>query len=221
MERMMICGVDEAGRGPVLGPMVIAAVMLEDDGPLKKMRVRDSKKLSPKRREELTSMIEKVATIELAIIPAEGIDEMRGHMSLNEFEARVFASLIDRLKPDEAYVDAADVDERHFHNMIRSSLSCSPELFCCHKADDIYPVVSAASIIAKTRRDRLIADIQNEITEPIGSGYASYPVTIAFLEKWTREKQDYPPHTRKSWATARKAIILAKNTKLTEWSDEG
>jgi len=218
---MMICGVDEAGRGPVLGPMVIAAVMLDDDSPLRKMHVRDSKKLSPKRREELASEIEKVATIELVIIPAEGIDEMREQMSLNEFEARVFASLIDRLKPDKAYVDAADVDEKRFHDMIRSGLSCSPELFCCHKADDIYPVVSAASIIAKTRRDRLIADIQKEMMEPIGSGYASDPVTIAFLEKWMRENQDYPPHTRKSWATARKALILAKNTKLTEWSDEG
>ncbi|MDD1773640.1 MAG: ribonuclease HII [Methanomassiliicoccales archaeon] len=220
MERTMICGVDEAGRGPVLGPMVVAAVMLDDDGPLRKMHVRDSKKLSPKQRERLASEIEKVATVELAIIPAEDIDEMRRHMSLNEFEARVFASLIDRLKPDKAYVDAADVNEERFQDMIRSGLSCSPDLFCCHRADDIYPVVSAASIIAKTQRDRLIADIQKEIKQPIGSGYASDPVTTAFLEKWLKENKDYPPHTRKSWATAKKALMLAKNSKLTDWSDK-
>jgi ribonuclease HII len=217
----MICGVDEAGRGPVLGPMVVAAVMVDDERSLKEMQVRDSKKLSPRRREELAIEIERVAIIELAIIPAEVIDEVRGQMSLNEFEARVFASLIDRLKPDKAYVDAADVDEKHFHDMISTCLSCTPELFCCHKADDIYPVVSAASIIAKTRRDRLIVDIQKEMMEPIGSGYASDPVTMAFLENWMRENRDYPPHTRRSWATARRVLMLAKNTKLTEWSDEG
>lgn len=216
----MICGVDEAGRGPVLGPMVVAAVMVESDSLLREMRVRDSKKLSPKRREELSTEIEKVAVIELAIIPAEEIDEMRGHMSLNEFEARVFASLIDRLRPGEAYVDAADVDEERFRDMIRSNLSYVPDLFCCHRADDTYPVVSAASIIAKTRRDRIVADIQKEIEEPIGSGYASDPVTIAFLERWLRKNKDYPPHTRKSWATARKALVLARNSRLTDWSDE-
>lgn len=216
----MICGVDEAGRGPVLGPMVVAAVMVENDSLLREMRVRDSKKLSPRRREELATEIEKVAVIELAIIPAEEIDEMRGHMSLNEFEACVFASLIDRLRPGEAYVDAADVDEERFRDMIRSNLSYVPDLFCCHRADDTYPVVSAASIIAKTRRDRIVADIQKEVEEPIGSGYASDPVTIAFLERWLRKNKNYPPHTRKSWVTARKALVLARNSRLTDWSDE-
>jgi ribonuclease HII len=217
---MMICGVDEAGRGPVLGPLVVAAVMVDDDALLREMGVRDSKKLTPKKRQELAERIEKIATIELAIIPAESIDEMRGKMSLNELEAQVFASLINRLRPHAAYVDAADVDEKRFRDMIRDGLSCSPELFCCHKADDIYPVVSAASVIAKTRRDSSISMIQEEMMEPIGSGYASDPVTMAFLENWMRKNQDCPPHIRRSWATAKRTLTLAKNTKLTDWGDE-
>jgi ribonuclease HII len=218
MKQMMICGVDEAGRGPVLGPMVVAAVMVDDDSELRMMNVRDSKKLTPSRRERLAVEIRGIASIEIAVIPAEEIDEKRGRISLNEFEACVFASLIDRLNPQEAYVDAADVDENRFRAWIKKRLSCNPQIICCHRADDKYPVVSAASIIAKTVRDQFIVEIQREMRVPIGSGYASDPTTISFLESWLREKGDYPPHTRRSWKTAKRVRTLAKNSRLTDWS---
>jgi ribonuclease HII len=200
---MMICGVDEAGRGPVLGPMVVAAVMVDDDSELRMMNVRDSKKLTPSSRERLAVKIREIASIEIAVIPAEEIDEKRGRISLNEFEACVFASLIDRLSPQEAYVDAADVDVNRFRSWIKKRLSCNPQITCCHRADDKYPVVSAASIIAKTVRDQLIVEIQRE---------------MGFLESWLREKGDFPPHTRRSWKTAKRAETLAKNSRLTDWS---
>ncbi|MCJ7517558.1 MAG: ribonuclease HII, partial [Methanomassiliicoccales archaeon] len=74
MKQMMICGVDEAGRGPVLGPMVVAAVMVDDDSELRMMNVRDSKKLTPSSRERLAVKIREIASIEIAVIPAEEID---------------------------------------------------------------------------------------------------------------------------------------------------
>ena len=91
----MICGIDEAGRGPVLGPLVVAGVMAESDVPLRHLNVRDSKKLSPERRELLAPQIEKVARCEVLVIPAKDIDVMRAEMSLNDFEARLFASLVE------------------------------------------------------------------------------------------------------------------------------
>src|SRR5256886_4107769 len=118
----MICGIDEAGRGPVIGPLVVAGVAVESDVPLRHLNVRDSKKLSPERREALAPEIEKVSTYELVVIPAERIDVMRSEMSLNDFEAKLFAEVIDKLRPETAYVDAADVDEIEFKRCVRKEL---------------------------------------------------------------------------------------------------
>ena len=213
----MICGVDEAGRGPVLGPMVVAAVAIEDDAPLRRMEVRDSKKLTPSRREELAVRISESCRVEYQVISHEEIDARGTRVSLNELEAAVFAALIDRLKAEVVYVDACDVNEDHFRQMVSGRLSYKPRMVCEHKADDHYPVVSAASIIAKTNRDRIVAEMQLEIGQEIGSGYASDPTTIAFLQKWIREKGDLPPYTRRSWATAKEALSSSKNAKLTDW----
>lgn len=213
----MICGVDEAGRGPVLGPMVVAAVAIEDDAPLRRMEVRDSKKLTPSRREELAAKINESCKVEFRVINHEEIDARGTKTSLNELEAVVFASLIDRLKADVVYVDACDVNEDHFRQMVIGRLSYKPRMICEHKADDNYPIVSAASIIAKTNRDRIVSEMQTEIGQEIGSGYASDPTTIAFLQKWIKEKGDLPPYTRRSWATAKEALSSSKNAKLTDW----
>ena len=213
----MICGVDEAGRGPVLGPMVVAAVAIEDDAPLRQMQVRDSKKLTPARREELAAKIVEICQVEYRVISHEEIDARGPKTSLNELEAVAFASLIDRLRSDTVYVDACDVNEEHFKQMVGGRLSYRPRIICEHKADDSYPIVSAASIIAKTNRDRIVSEIKAEIGQEIGSGYASDPTTIAFLQKWIKEKGDLPPYTRRSWATAKEAMSSSKNAKLTDW----
>jgi len=215
----MLCGVDEAGRGPVLGPMVVAAVMVEDDRALRELKVRDSKQLTPKKREILAPKIREVARVEIAIVPPVRIDEMTSDHMLNELEAETFASLIELLAPDTAYVDACDPNERSFKRMVRRHLTRSVEIVCEHKADVTYPVVSAASIIAKTTRDEEIRRLEEEIGEKIGTGYAHDPTTRALLEKWIKEKGEFPPQTRRSWATARKAESMAKNARLSDWND--
>ncbi len=213
----MICGVDEAGRGPVLGPLVVAGVMVASDVPLRQLNVRDSKKLTPERREMLAPEIQRVAQCEVVVVPAKDIDVMRAEMSLNDFEARLFAAVIGKLHPETAYVDAVDVDEIEFKRAVLKDLPFEVEVVSQHEADDLFPVVSAASVIAKVRRDSEMRAIEAEVGQPMGSGYPSDPVTIAFLEKWIREKGSPPPHTRLTWDTTRRLLAESKNRKLDEY----
>ncbi len=213
----MICGIDEAGRGPVLGPLVVAGVMVESDVPLRQLNVRDSKKLSPEKRELLAPQIEKVSRFELVVVPAEDIDVMRAEMSLNDFEAQLFVSIIEKLHPETAYVDAVDVDEIEFKRALQKQLSFDVEIVSQHEADDLFPVVSAASILAKVRRDLEMRRIEEEFGQPAGSGYPSDPDTIAFLEKWIKEKGGLPPHTRTTWDTARRLLAESRTRKLDEF----
>lgn len=204
----MICGIDEAGRGPVLGPLVVCGVMIESDEPLRDIGVKDSKKLTAKKREELAAKIRQVCRVEIVEISAEEIDAMREEITLNELEARVFATIIERLSPKMAYMDAADANEEQFDRMVRSELKCGAETCSQHKADEQFPVVSAASIIAKVTRDARMAEIEKEIGEPVGSGYTSDPHTVSFLKSWVARKGSLPPHTRKSWDTAKNIMML-------------
>lgn len=213
----MIVGVDEAGRGPVLGPLVVAGVAIESDVPLRQMNVRDSKKLSPEKRESLAPEIEKVAKFELVVIPAQRIDVMRAEMSLNDFEAKLFAEVIEKLHPEIAYIDAADVDEIDFKRSVQRELSFPVEIVSQHNADQLFPVVSAASILAKVCRDREMRAIEEGFGVPIGSGYPSDPDTIAFLERWIKDKGSLPPHTRTSWDTARRLLAESRIRKLDEF----
>jgi ribonuclease HII len=214
----VIVGVDEAGRGPVIGPLVVAGVAVESDVPLRQLNVRDSKKLSPERREALAPAIEKLARCELVVIPAERIDVMRAEMSLNDFEAKLFAEVIEKLRPETAYVDACDVDEIEFKRSVQRELAFDVEIVSQHNADELFPVVSAASILAKVCRDREMRAIEKAIGMPVGSGYASDSDTIAFLEGWIRDKGSLPPHTRASWDTARRLLAGSKNRKLDDYN---
>ncbi len=205
---MLICGVDEAGRGPVMGPLVVAGVCIEDEGPLKAMGVRDSKKLTPARREALFPLIGEVAKAKVIEVSAEQIDTLRQRITMNRLEANIFAEIIDALKPTIAYIDAADVDERKFGRMVSAQMMRRTKIVSEHKADDTYPTVSAASIVAKVTRDRRIKEIEAEIGEPIGSGYASDPDTIGFINRWVRTNGSCPPHTRHSWETSHNIMTM-------------
>ena len=213
----MFCGVDEAGRGPVMGPLVVGAVYVEDDTELRELGVKDSKKLTPKRREALFDSIISVADgYSIVTLSAEDIDSKRAKMSLNMVEMEMFAEAVSRMPVSRVYVDCPDPNEDKFGNMLSVRIGNTP-VTARHKADDTYPVVSAASILAKVTRDRMIVDIADEFGENIGSGYPSDPVTIAFIEKWLKEKGCTPKHTRNSWDTVKnlKSRLLVR--KITDW----
>ena len=209
----MGCGVDEAGRGPVIGPMIIAGVCASRKK-LMEIGVKDSKKLSPSRREKLAEEIRKMADkIVIRRVEPEEIDEYRDSMTINQMETMMFASVIKELRCKRVYVDAADVDELRFAEDILSHLNKEVEIISRHKADDIYPEVSAASIIAKVERDRIIEKISEEIGY-FGSGYPSDSRTREFIKEYYKKHGKLPPHIRKSWDTVKKLISETKQTKL-------
>jgi ribonuclease HII len=204
----MICGVDEAGRGPVIGPLVVCGVSVDDEASLVALGVRDSKRLTRRRREELAPRIIEISHVEVVEVSADEIDTIRERMTMNELEAIMFARVIDKLSPDIAYMDAADVNEERFCEMTRSHLNCRASTVARHRADDLYPVVSAASIIAKVTRDHRVDLIQEELGIEVGSGYTSDPITRSFIRDWIAEKGSFPPHIRKSWETSQKLMNL-------------
>ncbi len=209
----MSCGVDEAGRGPVIGPLVVAGVCGEESK-IASLRVKDSKKLSPKRRERLAEEIKKVASKIVVIkIEPEEIDALRERMTLNEIEVELFARVISQLNGDKVYVDAADVNEERFAEEIKKKLGKDVEIISEHKADSKYPMVSAASIIAKVERDRIINELKKELGE-FGSGYPADERTKRFLEKYVKEHNELPPHTRHSWKSAKRAMKKKEQKKL-------
>lgn len=215
----MICGIDEAGRGPVIGPLVIAGVNFKDDLILIENNVRDSKTISPNRRKELANIIkENALNYEIIKISASDIDDLRKIQTINEIEVNGFSKIIDKLQPDLCYVDAADVNDVRFGKNIQHKIKNKIKIISKHKADNIYPIVGAASILAKTVRDEEINNIskllENKINFPMGSGYPSDPITINFLNKWFEKYRFFPPYVRLSWKTSQKIINKYKNQNL-------
>src|SRR5438874_1617242 len=160
----MLAGVDEAGRGPVLGPLVVAAVLVEDQEPLRELGVKDSKLLSPKKREALEPRIRELARgVETLVVTPEDLNRRMPRTNLNQIEAAAFATLLRRLQPKEAIVDACDVNAQRFgRNVARRMRMPACAIRAEHEADLNHPVVAAASIVAKVLRDRLMAEISAE-----------------------------------------------------------
>ena len=203
---MLVCGVDEAGRGSLLGPLVIAGVSIQHSKLklLSSMGIRDSKKLSPSAREILyKKIIEFADNYTVARIYPKVIDSSVRKHKLNFLEAKYMAKVIRELKPSVAYVDSCDVNPKRFGKQI-SKLSNISKIRSHHKADDKFVIVSAASIIAKVTRDKSIARLQKE--HDLGSGYPSDSKTINFVSDCVSNGKDVPSFVRKSWKTFKKLI---------------
>lgn len=217
-EAKAICGVDEAGRGSVMGSLVVGAVFVEDDSELIDIGVRDSKKLTPKRREAMYDRIIEVADDWTVVIAtAEQIDEQRKEISLNEIELRMFAEGARHAPCATIYADCPDVNADSFTTRLSNLVGHDVGIIAKHKADDTYPVVSAASIVAKVTRDRIMDDIRREFDVPIGSGYPSDHYTMDFIRDWIETNREAPAHVRCSWEPVRQMLSRRAVTKLTEW----
>jgi len=208
---MLIAGVDEAGRGCVVGPLVVAGVTVKTHNleSLINLGVKDSKLLSPKKRETLYPEIIKLTEKHHIIkVPPAQIDKVvrssRILHKLNRLEAQTMAKIIEILRPDEAYVDAADVLEHRFGNHINELLRFKTRIISEHKADRTYPIVSAASIIAKVERDCEIAKLKVKYGD-FGSGYLTDDKTMVFLKRLLDTNGDFPSCVRKSWKPAKRA----------------
>ena len=203
---MQICGIDDAGRGPMLGPLVIAGISL-DKKKLRKLTslgVKDSKKLSPKLRESLyKKIIDIVDDYYVAKISPRSIDASVKKHCLNGLEAKYMAKVVSKLNPDVSYVDSCDVNPTRFGKEI-SRLSDNHKIKSYHRADSRFVVVSAASILAKVTRDRAIARLRKE--HNLGSGYPSDSVTVKFVTKYYKKNHKMPSFVRKSWKPVQRIV---------------
>ena len=206
---MQICGVDDAGRGSMLGPLVIAGISLDKTKirKLSALGVKDSKKLTAKKREELyKKIISLVDGYYVAKISPKSIDYSVKKHGLNKLEAKYMAKVISKLNPDTSFVDSCDVNPKRFGKEI-SRLSNNNKIRSFHHADSRFVVVSAASIIAKVTRDKAITRLRKD--HDLGSGYPSDRKTINFVKKYYKTQKIMPTFVRKSWKPTQK--IMDKN----------
>jgi ribonuclease HII len=141
--RMGICGIDEAGRGPLAGPVVAAAVILPRKGRPKGLN--DSKQLTSEAREELAAAIRRVAIVGVGVASVAEIDAINILRASHLAMKRAFEALPEM--PVAAIVDG---------NMA-PDLPCPVEWVI--DGDVIVPIVSAASIVAKVERDRMMTEL--------------------------------------------------------------
>jgi len=202
----LILGIDEAGRGPAIGPLVICGVTIDarDEKKLREIGTRDSKELTPRARELLYGEILKIIKQhKLIVIPPQEIDDavLSDSDNLNWLEARKSAQIINELKAATAYLDCPSNNIGKYSGYIAKHITKKIKLVAEHKADAKYPVVSAASILAKVTRDREI----EKIKEDIG------------VDFFARNFRKYPSIFRKSWASWRAVNTSSGQKKLGEF----
>jgi len=205
---VQVCGIDDAGRGSMLGPLVIAGVSLEKKNlrKLTSLGVKDSKKLSPSREILYKKIIEIVDDYYIVKIPPRSIDASVKKHLLNYLEAKYMAKVVSKLDADTSYVDSCDVKPLRFGKEI-SQLSDGHKIKSYHHADSRFVVVSAASILAKVSRDKSIQRLRK--IHNLGSGYPSDSTTVKFVTKYYKKNHVMPVFVRKSWKPVQK--IMGKN----------
>ena len=205
----IICGIDEAGRGSLLGPIIVAGVCVtkKSISEMVEIGIKDSKLLSPKKRQVLFGHVINVAeSICVCRINIEDIDFHVFRNNLNLLEAEAMAITIRNMKSDKTYVDSCDVNPSRYQRTIKSFLKQNnTKLVSMHHADRLNVVVSGASIIAKVIRDSEISKIRIKYGD-VGSGYPSDKKTIKFVKEWFRQKNEIPPFARKSWKPAQMIV---------------
>ncbi len=215
---MRIAGIDEAGRGPCFGPMVISVCVIEkaDEDKLREIGVKDSKQLTPQERARQFDQI-KNAVLEHASVQIDSpeLDALMNQRSLNEIEAMKIAFLLNNLahKPEIAYIDSPDPIASRFAERIKKYLSFNCVLKTEHKADVNYPVASAASILAKVTRDAAIEALSRKFGD-IGSGYPHDEKTVSYLKHYVQTHGELPPFCRKNWETSTRMLDAHHQQKL-------
>jgi len=206
----IIMGIDEAGRGPVLGPLVICGFVTCALNVLRflEMGLKDSKELTPHQRERIyLQLLRLPAIILVAEIWPRTIDNwIESGKSLNELEAYIASYLIKEAysrckKIRYVFIDAPSTSESYERYLHKYLVLNKIALFVEEKADKTRLIVSAASVIAKYIRDARIREISKRLGINVGSGYPSDPHTRRVLSLLLER---YPEFVRKSWKTIKK-----------------
>ncbi len=212
----LIAGVDEAGRGCVIGALVLCAFAVEEDRhhELHAAGARDSKVMTQEARNKAKPLLEAKGTALCEMISAVEITElMTKRVSLNEIEAISIGDVLNRLEKkagplSTVYIDSPDPVASTFERRIRKYYKGKAKLVCDHHAESKYPVVAAASVVAKVTRDAELEKVKKEVGEDFGSGYTHDPATIDFLKR-NHNAEKVQRHLRHKWKTI-------KNLKTTQ-----
>ncbi len=209
----LILGIDDAGRGPLIGPMILAGVLLrkEDEEFLKKQGVNDSKQLSHPVRVKLAEVIRNTAVDSHVVMstPEQIDNSITGGVNLNTLEAIKTAEIINTITEGmkekiKVIVDCPSVNTKSWRNTLLEHVKNKEHLDvrCEHKADVNHVSASAASILAKVRREEEVSKLKDAFREhgDLGSGYPSDPATKEFLRKNGKKLADSGLF-RKTWAT--------------------
>ncbi|XGI83267.1 ribonuclease HII [Halorutilales archaeon Cl-col2-1] len=205
-----VIGVDEAGKGPVLGSMFVAGVRTPGDG--FDFEVRDSKKLSEPRRREIYGRLTEYDYSVVEVTPQE-IDEYVDEGGMNRLVVEAQSEAVRRLDPDgdeKIVVDASDTSAERFGR--RVSEETGYEVTAEHGADESYDAVAGASVIAKVERDSHIESLGD-----VGSGYPSDSKTIEYLREYVEENRSLPGFARESWSTAERILDEAKQSGIDDF----
>ncbi|WP_424013289.1 ribonuclease HII [Halorubrum xinjiangense] len=243
----MYLGVDEAGKGPALGPMVAAAVITDPTS--LPADVDDSKQIAPARREEMAAALRSDPDVAVGIARVEPAEIDRPDTDMNTLTVRGQARAVrDALadlpagvaEPVRVVADAGDTSEERFAERLARFVAEGSEaaagddengateethrlptvdVTAAHGADEDDPVVGAASVVAKVVRDAAMAEINAAYPEydDLGSGYPSDPATRAFLREYVAETGDLPDCARRSWATCDDLLAAAEQSALNEF----
>lgn len=208
---MRVLGVDEAGRGAVLGPLVVAGVLVEggSEGKLRSLGVRDSKAIPREgRRGILRGVVREALGARVVVIDPAEIDRE----SLTELELKAVASLIAALRPDAVVLDSPVHPKAipEFGRRLAGRLGelgvPPPEIEIRPRADSSSPAVGAASILAKVTRDAYVTYLRRHFGD-FGWGYPGEERVREFLLSWWREHGDLPPICRRRWSTVAKILL--------------
>jgi len=223
--KTLLLGIDDAGRGPVIGPMVLAGCLIDSKtgNEFKKIGVRDSKQLTQKRREFLEEIIKKKAkAFEVVVLNPEEIDRKNGKgIKLNEVEGLAAAEIVNRINDGKekikVVIDCPSPNRTSWRDFVLLKIDnlSNLEIACEHKADRNHVVVGAASILAKSERERQMDILKKKYGKDMGSGYSSDPHTKKFLEKNIKNHSNKGIF-RKTWSTWKKANHNSKQKKLFE-----
>jgi len=199
---MLICGIDEAGKGSVFGNLCIGCYVIDSDT---EFNAKDSKKLSKKRREQYyNDLVEKAVEISIYELTADDLNTMHAQgMTLIDMEIWAIVQLLNQLqnKPHQVFLDSCDVNHQRFGRAVSDQLIFETEVHSAHKADSLFKVVSAASIVAKTFRENNVQDLHDKYGDHIGSGYPCDKKSIAWLSEYYASHHVFPPETRLFWKT--------------------
>ncbi len=211
-----VLGIDEAGRGSVIGPLVVAGLMIDekDEFKLKELGVKDSKLLTKEQREFMFDKIKDIAKDYVILsISAKEIDELRKTINLNKIEGHKMAEIIKTLNPDIAILDAPQVSTEKFKDFVQSISKTKAKIISENSADLNYPTCAGASILAKVTRDRECEEIKKKVNFDFGVGYPHDEKSIEFVKKCLNEKKNLE-YIRHSWITVSELVKEKEQRRL-------